>query len=308
MSIRAQLLDDGGAAAFSEQFFRSPAFCEAEGVTHTLLVESEDGRVAVPVLVREIPGSELRDAVSPYGYPGGERQGTPPDGREVDWSPTGLVSVFIRERLGPTSLGGGRERSVVQVSDPALPLKSRVSDRQQIRKNERRGYKLRSLPGPEAGGGDRAAFATLYEQTMRRTEAAERYFFTGEYFERVLSSPSTWLFICEAPDGGIAAGAIGALSDRFLHYFLSGTADDHLANAPSKNLIVAVIEHAETMGVPVNLGGGVRPGDGLEEFKRGFANRTVPFVTHEIVSDPDAYEDLAAGREEGDFFPLYRDE
>ena len=41
------------------------------------------------------------------------------------------------------------------------------------------------------------------------------------------------------------------------------------------------------------LGGGVTAGDGLETFKRGFANAELPFRTHELVCDQGEYERLA---------------
>jgi hypothetical protein len=304
---RAELIEDGGEAARSEEFFRSAPFYAAEGVTHSLVVEGDSGRAALPLVVRSIPGSELRDGISPYGYPGGERHGEAPDASVIDWRDTGLVSAFVRERLGEGALAGGRERSRVQIADPDLPRKSRMSDRQQIRKNEGRGYSLRRIPGPEATDDERAAFADVYGQTMRRRGAAERYFFDRRYFDEILTSDRTWLFVCAAPTADpIAAAAIVVLSDDFLHYYLSGTADEHLANAPSKNLIATAIDFAEELGAPMNLGGGVRPGDGLEEFKRGFANRGFPFRTHELICDRDAYTRLSAGREPSAFFPAYR--
>ena len=58
--------------------------------------------------------------------------------------------------------------------------------------------------------------------------------------------------------------------------------------------------------LPLNLGGGLAAGDGLEAFKRGFANAELAFSTHEIVCDPDAYAELAGDRDAGDFFPAYR--
>lgn len=304
----ARLLPDAGAAGASEEFFRCPAFLEAEGVTHTLRVEGERGSAALPVIVRGIPASGLADATSPYGYPGGTLEGEPPDPAAVDWERAGLVSLFVRDRVGePPSLAGGSERSALQVADPELPRKSRMSDRQQVRKNEARGYEVRSMPGPESSPEERRAFHEVYEQTMRRTKAAERYFFSPRYFDAVLRSERSRLFLCDAPGGeGVAAAAIVVESDGFLHYFLSGTADDHLRGAPSKNLIFAAISFAGERGAPLNLGGGVRPGDGLEEFKRGFANRRLPFVTHELVCDPPAYERLSAGLEADGFFPLYR--
>lgn len=308
MAVAARLVPDAGAAAASEEFFRCPEFLEAEGVTHTLRVEGERGTVALPVIVRSIAGMAQVDASSPYGYPGGGLKGEPPDPLAADWGEAGLVSLFVRDRVGELrSLAGGVERSSLQVADPELPRKSRMSDRRQVRKNEARGYVVRRVEGPSAPEPDRHAFHRVYEQTMRRTKAAERYFFERRYFDTILRSERASLFLCDTPGAeGVAAAAIVVSSDGFLHYHLSGSADEHLANAPSKNLIFAVIEHAAERGAPLNLGGGVRPGDGLEEFKRGFANRQVPFVTHEVVCDTAAYERLSAGLADSGFFPLYR--
>ena len=111
------------------------------------------------------------------------------------------------------------------------------------------------------------------------------------------------MFIVAGPEGDVAAAAITVISDGFLHYYLSGTADAHRRRAPSKNLIVAVTDYAEELGLPMNLGGGVEPGDGLEEFKRGFANRELPFRTHELICDPARYAQLSAGRDERRVLP-----
>ena len=305
--MRAELLDDAGAASESEEFFRSRAFLDAEGVTHTLRVETGGGTVAAPVIVREIPGGG-RDAVSPYGYPGASVTGdVQPDPAEVDWSATGLVSVFLRDRAGAEPcFVGATERSLLQVSDPQEKRKSRMSDRQQIRRNERDGYAIERIDGPEAGEDERAAYAAAYDQTMARANASERYLYGPEYWEKLLSSPRAWLFMARAPEGGKAAGAIAVLSDGIVHYYLSGTADAHLSASPAKNLIAAVIGFAEELDAPTNLGGGVTPGDSLEAFKKGFSNAELPFHTHEVVCDPDAYRELSGDRADTGFFPLYR--
>lgn len=264
-----------------------------------------------PLIVREVPAGGV-DAVSPYGYPGvvparGEEPPKALDPGRIDWSPTGLVSAFIRATaLGPHPLAG-TARGELQISDPSLPRKSRMSDRQQLRKNEARGYRTAIAPGPESDEEARAGFRSAYEQTMLRAGAGERYFFDREWFDRVLSSARTWLVSVTAPEGGRAgAASIAALSDGVLHYFLSGTADEHLRDAPMKNAIVALQDLSDELGVPLNLGGGLRPGDGLEEFKRGFANRRAPYVTHEIVCDREVYDRLSGDRPEGEFFPAYR--
>ena len=80
------------------------------------------------------------------------------------------------------------ERNVVQIADPALPPKSRASDRNQINKNRARRLRGRARPRPETTAAQRAGFLAAYEQTMRRTGAAERYFFGAAYFDRILES------------------------------------------------------------------------------------------------------------------------
>jgi hypothetical protein len=303
--VRAELLADGGAAAASDDFFRSRPFLEAEGVTHTLAV----GELHLPVIVREIPDSDRPDAISPYGYPGakGSDDAPAPAAGDVDWSATGLVSLFVRDRIGgPPCLAGGTQRSVVQIHDPSRERGVRSRLAEQIRQNERAGWTVELSAGPEASDHQRAAFGALYTETMTRADAAPRYFYDAAYFGHVMGFSSSWLLLAHSADGNIQAGAIAALSDGLLHYYLGGTADDALEDSPFKNVVAAMIDLADDLDVPLNLGGGVAAGDGLERFKRGFANAELPFLTHEVVCDPTAYEELSVGREAGDFFPPYR--
>ena len=305
----AELLPDEGAAASSEEFFRCPPYLRAETATHTLRIEAAAAVLVAPLLVREIPGGAGLDAVSPYGYPGvvvAEGDLSEPLAHDdVDWSATGLVSLFARATaLGPHALAGA-ERGTLQVHDPAVKRKSRPGDRRQMRRNEAAGYVVALAPGPESGEEARAGFRRVYEQTMVRTGASQRYFFDRGWFDAALSSGRTWLATATGPDGEVAAASIGALSDGVLHYFLSGTGDAHLREAPMKNLIVALQDLADELEAPLNLGGGLSPGDGLEEFKRGFANRREPFVTHEVICDREEYERLS-GADAAGFFPAYR--
>lgn len=324
-TARAELIEDRGEAAVSDEFFRSRQFLDADGATHTLRIESDDGELLAPLIVRQIEGTGERDAVSPYGYPGIERRGcllpdplaslalsvrteTPPplDPGAIDFAETGLVSVFIRHALGPAPLAGATERNVVQIADPELPPKSRPSDRRQVRRNLEAGYKLELVPGGETTPELRAGFNDLYEQTMRRTGAAEHYFFGLDYFDRVLEADRTWLALMTAPDGDLAAASIAVVSDGYFHYYLSGSADTHLQAAPMKNVVTRLVEHSAELGLPLNLGGGIVPGDALEEFKRGFANRQQAWLTSELICDERKYAELSADRSAGGFFPAYR--
>ena len=314
----AELIADRGAAAEGDEFFRSRPFLDAEGVTHTLRIATPGTELLAPLIVREIPGTEERDAISPYGYPGfaaswalrgsmdhlSARDAIAP--AALDWSATGLVSVFVRHALGEPPLAGAAERNVVQIADPSLPPKRRGSDRNRINRNRRAGYATRIVPGPETTAEERAGFLAAYEQTMRRAAAAERYFFAASYFDRLLESRRAWLALAEAPDGEIAAASVAVRSDGFLHYYLSGSADAHLRDSPMKNLVDDLAAFAAEHDLPLNLGGGISRGDPLEEFKRGFANREQPWHTSEIVCDPATYQRLSAGRDATSFFPAYR--
>ena len=301
----ATLIEDRGEAAADDQFFRSRQFLEAEGGTHTLRIESEAADLLAPLIVREIDGTEERDAISPYGYPGFNSNGNL-DPTTIDWSATGLVSIFIRHTLGPSPLAGATERNVVQIADPALPPKSRPSDRRQVRRNLEAGYVLEVVPGGETTAEQRAGFLAAYEQTMRRTDAAPHYFFDADYFDRILAAERTWLALAIAPDGAIAATSIAAVSDGYLHYYLSGSTDAHLRDSPMKNVVARLVEHSAELGLPLNLGGGIVPGDALEEFKRGFANRQQAWLTSELVCDRRRYEELSRAHEATGYFPAYR--
>jgi hypothetical protein len=307
VSTRAELVADGGAAAASEDdFFRSPPFLAAEAVTHSLLVGDT---LALPLIVRDIPGQDLRDAISPYGYPGGSPAPAagPVDPGEVDWSATGLVSAFIRDRIGGSPcFTGATERSTVQVHDPAQPRRMRSRLVEQIRANVRGGIAVDSIPGSQAEATQRAGFIRAYDETMRRARAADRYLYPATYFEAILAFEHSWLVVAREPEGGIAAGAIAALSDGVLHYYLGGTADAHLDESPFKNVVGQMMDLADELEAPLNLGGGMKPGDGLEAFKRGFANAELPFNTHELVLDGEAYARLSGEAADSDFFPAYR--
>jgi len=307
----AQLVADEGRAAESDDFFRSRPFFDAEGVSHTLVVGGDGAdELALPLLVHEIGDTGQRDAITPYGYPGAAiitHRGSPPDPAGLDWSRTGLVSIFVRDRIGhEPCFRGATRRSAVQVHDPRRERKIRSRFAEQIRHNERLGYHVEALHGPDTSVEQRVSFHHVYTETMHGVEAAERYFFELDYFRTILGYDRSWLFLARSPERATAAGAIVVLSDGMLHYYLGGTADTHRPRSPFKNIIEATIGLAEELGVALNLGGGVKPGDGLEDFKRGFANSELPFYTHEIVCEPDAYSRLSDGREDSGFFPVYR--
>jgi hypothetical protein len=307
--FRASLVPDRGASARSEAFFRSEHHLRAEGVTHTLAIgEGLGGWLRLPLIVRAIEGTPYLDAVSPYGYPGGALDGLSEVHKEaVDWQSTGLVSIFVRDRVqGPRCFAEATARNEVFFIDPRLPIEFRPMHQRHVRRNVRDGFVSTCEPVLTAPGEAREGFKRAYRETMVRDRASPRYFFSDAYFEELFSSPVAWLLTTRAPDGQVAAAAVCVTSDGVLHYYLGGTADAYRARSPSKNLFAAMAELCTRLGLPLHLGGGMQPGDSLEEFKRGLANASSRLHTHELICQPEVYARLAAGRADRGYFPVYR--
>ena len=310
---RAELVADRGEAAQTADFFRSRAFYDAEGVTHTLRIQD------AAAIDRASPASPRdprhraarmrpRHTDTPAPRCTGEA-GSPPDPAGIDWSSAGLVSVFARERLGEEPcLAGQRARSVVQVHDPARPREhcARASaSRSAATASSATGS--RCWRGPrDLGRGARELPRRLHRDDAAAPKAAERYFFDPDYLATILGFERSWLVLGRSPEGATAAGAIAALSDGLLHYYLGGTAEAHLGDSPFKNVVEAMIELAGELGVPSTSAAGSRPATAWRTSSAASPTRELPFHTHEIVCDPGAYERLSEGRADSGFFPLYR--
>ncbi|RYZ43508.1 MAG: GNAT family N-acetyltransferase [Myxococcaceae bacterium] len=303
------LVPDAGASALSEEYFRSTHHLRAERVTHTLVIQGHaEGALRLPLIVRPIEGTPHHDAISPYGFPGGVLDGLREVRKQdVDWRGTELVSIFVRDRVqGPFCFAEPTARNEVFFVDPRLPLTLKDMHRRHQRRNVREGFVSSVCASRDAPREERQGFLDVYRQTMVRDRACLRYFFSDTYFEELFASPGAWLATTRAPDGQVASSALLVRSDGLLHYYLGGTADAHLARSPAKNVFGAMIDLGMRLGLPLHLGGGVLPGDGLEDFKRGFANASARTHTHEIVCEPGLYSRLTEGLVPGRFFPAYR--
>lgn len=306
MTTEVTLIADSGALSVAPEFFRCEQFLAIEGVTHTLTIESTSGTAHIPIIRREIPSGRGWDAISPYGYPGGSSTGAALDLAGVDLSQIDIVSLFLRDRVGSHTLRCGRRRSELFIHDPALPRRTRESILRAVRKNESAGYRSEAIHGSQVDRTTLVDFAQCYTQTMLRAGAKARYFYSKEYFQKCLDFEGSWLVATWAPDASLASGMLIVRSDGLLHYYLGGNADEHRNSSPSKNAYIETIALADRLSLPVNFGGGMTPGDGLETFKRGFSNCRQSFVTHELICDPNAYAKLVGLASSGTFFPAYR--
>lgn len=169
-----------------------------------------------------------------------------------------------------------------------------------------------------------ASFNTIYLQTMRRRDAAERWFFPESHFQDIvdeLGSDRVSLFFAYVGDA-LESGCVVLHAFHTAYYHLAGTNAAH-PNLGVNNLMVweAANWCADQGFRRLYLGGGTTsdPEDPLLRFKAGFSNDRAALRTYFAVRSPRLYESLCAAkrRHERDtlgaevrsgYLPLYRRE
>jgi hypothetical protein len=293
----------------------------------------EDRRVfLLPLILREVEGTEYLDASSAYGYPG-------PVSNCIDngfWerATAALIEMLHRERvvacfvrlhpllpvdlaalarLGSTPLHGMTVSMDLRLPEDQAWRLIRENHRREISRSRRRGRRL------VVDRWDRLDdFIEMYHETMRRVGASDGYFFSESYFHSLSRAVDehVHLMLIEA-DGQFIGGGIFFEYAGIVQYHLGATSTDWLREQPSKLMFDEIRRWASARGNhTLHLGGGVGgqstpERNGLFLFKAGFSDRRHPFHTWRVVVDESAYEQLTQRslREANPaigFFPAYR--
>ena len=163
-------------------------------------------------------------------------------------------------------------------------------------------------------------FCNIYEETMRRVNARQRYFFGGDYFRQLACELGPVLHVFVAIIGCKAAAAgLFTIRDGIVQYHLGGTRDEFLKLSPMLLLIDTVRLWANEIGArEFHLGGGVGANeDSLFHHKTGFSNQRHSFATWRWIVAPEIYHNLCEWRTRmnelqglepasADYFPVYR--
>lgn len=286
-------------------------------------------RMLLPIVVRRIPGGG-QDATSPYGYPGPLATGPQDEGFMQDALLVGIrllrsrriASLFVRlhpllnlasfDRVGEVVKGGEVVSIDLTSSAEDLWRQTRAGHRSQISQALRSGRRATF----DESWSHYSAFKSLYRATMERVSAGAFYHFDDAYFDGLRRALGDRLRLCVVEvDGHLAAGALFVESCGIVQYHLSAS-DPVFAR---EGLMKLVIHCARLWGkargnVELCLGGGVGAADdSLLRFKSGFSPRRFPFRTLRVIVDPVEYArrvlrqgPAAAGMQESDFFPAYR--
>jgi hypothetical protein len=151
------------------------------------------------------------------------------------------------------------------------------------------------------------ALVRLYPATMARLGASAAYQLSDRSLRHMAGAPSN-LVLGAAGDGELQAVIVVPIEGGRAEFFLNAS------TVPGRDLsgwlLWQAMEHLRDAGVrSLNLGGGVRPGDGLYEFKSWFGGRVRALHSLSQIYDPDTYAALCrrAGASAGEaWFPAYR--
>lgn len=336
VEVTAQVPPTAPDVYFTGEYGRLDA--QTVGGKWSMLADNE-GAWQMPVVISEIEHGAC-EAASPYGYSGIYLW---PDLSEADaktaWGAStsflekaGVVSLFLRfSPLDPRSSQAANALPGLTIVRSGTTYLVNVTDvesmwtamegraRTAIRKARQQGMtgRVRRLEPKDLESG--APFRELYEGTMRRVGAAERYYFGDAYFAQFAQMTDADVFLAEVADGqNVVASALVMRHAENAHYHLSGSNPEAARKGANAILIWSILEWCAESGVKLcHLGGGLTEQDGLAKFKRSFGGEAADFYTGRAVIDKAAYSRLTRARadelgttvvalEETGFFPAFR--
>jgi hypothetical protein len=289
---------------------------------------SDDGCVLYPLLLRDLRGPfaiEAADTITPYGYGGPFFWGASRDAASAGFwaafdawaAERRVVSEFVRFSLFEEELlpyPGEREQMLVNVvrdldrEADAIWMDFEHKVRKNVKKARRSGVRIEF----DMQGARLDDFLRLYEHTLERRDAPERYRFSREFFEGIHARlAGRFVYAHALHDERVVSSELALVSERSVYSFLGGTLSGAYELRPNDLLKYELILWAKAAGKSrFVLGGGYESDDGIFRYKRSFApHGLVPFRVGRRVLEPQLYRELTesvGGPREAGYFPAYR--
>jgi len=215
-----------------------------------------------------------------------------------------------------------RQKEVVfldlSLSTDEIWLEINRGHRSSINKARKNGVRIEKV---EPTAENLETFKKLYYQTMKRTRAAEKWYFPQEYFSHCfecLGKDRASLFLAFVDDMPASAYLVlHAFSTAYYHF--GGSDEQYYEHRPNNLLMFETALWAKRAGFSrYHLGGGVTssPEDSLFRFKSGFSKSAATLYTYQRVHDEEIYNYLCQLKKQyevsindenqSDYFPLYR--
>lgn len=302
---------------------------EHEGITGACVLMMRD--IANDKHFLQLEQERYFDAVTPYGY-GGFIFSTEPTEEQLSvlskefidiLKQQDVISIFFR--FHPILGNAKFSKNICEVIDLgktiSLDLKNADTiwsnitskNRNMIRKAEKLGVDIHHGKGMEL----LARFKEIYDETMRRDNSEEYYFFNNDFYKSISEDLKYNYEVFYATfEDKIISMAIILFDNKQLHYHLSGSIREYRSYAPSNKLLYEVALWGAANGyTSFHLGGGVGSGDDpLYKFKAAFnRNSDNQFSIGKLIVDEYKYNELIKIRqndtnfvESSCFFPKYR--
>jgi hypothetical protein len=278
------------------------------------LVEYVGDRCAAvcPLILRR--HGESIDIASPYGFGGfaidGDCKGLPGEFRRFACGQGWICGYLTIHPLSSHSfapadgLEAGRTVYLLDLTaaESFLLASMHPTHRYEIRKAEQLLSAVVTAPHLIAD-----ALPGLYAETRARVGASETYRFSRSTLHAWLASPGCLALGLGDP---LQAVVICLYTRDVADYFLN--ASTLQGRKYTRILVWAAVQELKRRGIRCfNLGGGVREGDQLDDFKRRFGGRAVAMPVLKQVYCREQFEVLClqtatAGERPGGYFPPYR--
>jgi lipid II:glycine glycyltransferase (peptidoglycan interpeptide bridge formation enzyme) len=177
--------------------------------------------------------------------------------------------------------------------------------RRGVRKAQRAGVEVEVVAGPDSLAG----FADLYEEVVRRHDAASFYRFAPAYWDALVGLGEHLVRLDAVLDGEPVASQLLLATPPFLHYHLGAASERGYEVGASKLLFLEAARYGAANGfAELHLGGGL---GGREDSLWEFKHRLTPapgreFWLGKLVHDAAEYRRLGGADSASGFFPAYR--
>jgi hypothetical protein len=159
---------------------------------------------------------------------------------------------------------------------------------------------------------ENSEFQEIYNETMKRVNSSDYYYFKKEYYEGMLFYCKNNIFIAEVltkKDNEVVASAIiFHWNNKYIHYHLGCSKTAQLSLCPNNVLHDGIIQYGFNHKYELyHVGGGLTDGDSLDKFKQQFSNIKFDYNQCKIIYNLTEYNHLLEMSEKynKDYFPEY---
>jgi hypothetical protein len=287
---------------------------------------SDRCKILAPLLIRRMSigkesRTEWKDACSPYGYGGLLNLSSTGKVGESDircflddlqsWcSERQVVCCVLRlhpllcqeEWFAGVSLWPGRIvyrglTSAIDLTDWHAPLDQPSRLRRDRRADMRSAGRVLRVTWNNGDDHDVQArlelFYRLYNQTLDRLDAEMFYRFSPAYFQSLAALGSHLGIALTWHEDELVGGNLFLLGWQYAHGHLAGTNEIGRKYGAATMLLIEGSRQARRRGCELlNMGGGVKLGDSLEDYKRSFGGPSYRYEYFVHIADPERFEHI----------------